>query len=70
MKASTKLAQALKEEFERLKDHPNFDGSVVNYDLAIKYLETGNYPSNYDDYDMLSACIEDFEQMYNDYVGD
>lgn len=64
-----KLAQALEEEFERLKDHPNFDTEKeeLNYNKTIKYLRTGEYPKNYEKYDLLYGCIEDLETMYSDY---
>ena len=59
------LAEALKEEYERLVDRGNLNSE--DYSLAIKYLETGEYPRYYNDYDLLYACIEDFEQMCSDY---
>lgn len=64
-----KLAQALEEEFERLKDHPNFDAEKQEpeYNIAIKYLITGEHPRYYNDFDLLYGCIEDFEQICNDY---
>lgn len=64
-----KLAQALEEEFKRLKYHPNFDAGKerTDLDLTIKYLKTGEYPKNYENYDSLYYCMEDFEQMCNDY---
>ncbi len=64
-----RLAQALEEEFERLKDHPNFDTEKHKKDhyLAIKYLTTGEHSKYYDDFDLLCSCIEDFEQMCLDY---
>lgn len=64
-----KLAQVLEEEFERLKDHPNFDAEKheEDYYLAIKYLKTGETTENYEDFDLLFGCIEDFEQMCSDY---
>jgi len=65
MERKQKLAEALKEEYERLVDRGNLNSE--DYSLAIKYLETGDYPGNYDEYDLLYACIEDFEQMCSDY---
>lgn len=64
-----RLAEALLDEFNRLKDHPNFDAEEKkeDYMLAIEYLNTGDYPRHYNDYDMLFACIEDFEEMCFDY---
>lgn len=60
-----KLAEALKEEYERLKHRGNLDEE--DYNLAIQYLETGKHPEYYNDYDLLYACIDDFEQMCRDY---
>lgn len=66
----TQLAEALKEEFDRLSNHSNFNlkKEKREYDLAIKYLETGEHPKYYNDNDLLYTCIEDFEQMYSDYT--
>lgn len=60
-----KLAQALQEEYDRL----SYRGSLskTDYDLSIKYLKTGEYPSNWADYDLLYACKEDFNQLCKDY---
>jgi hypothetical protein len=60
-----KLAEALKEEYERLVDKGNLNSE--DYFLAIKYLETGEYPRYYNDFDLLYGCIEDFEMICNDY---
>lgn len=60
------LAEALKEEYDRLSYMGRLNKE--DYDLAIKYLETGEYPRHYNDYDLLYACIEDFEQIYKDYL--
>ncbi len=64
-----KLEEALLDEFNRLKDHPDFDAEnqKEDYMLAIEYLNTGDYPGNYDEHDLLYACIEDFELMCSDY---
>lgn len=69
MDKKQKLAEALKEEFNNLKHHPNFDSDKQKpeYDLAINYLLTGNHQKYYNDNDLLYACIEDLEQMYIDY---
>lgn len=61
-----KLAEALKEEYNRLAYMGRLNKQ--DYDLAIKYLETGEHPRHYNDYDLLYACIEDFDQMYSDYL--
>lgn len=61
-----KLAEALKEEYDRLAYIGRLNKQ--DYDLAINYLETGDYPGNYDEYDLLYACIEDFDQMCSDYL--
>lgn len=60
-----KLAEALKEEHERLVHKGNLNKE--DYDLAIKYLETGEYPRHYNDFDLLYGCIEDFETVCFDY---
>ena len=69
MNKKEKLAQVLIDEFNRLKENPNFDklAKEEDYTLAIEYLNTGEYPRYYNDFDLLYACIEDFEQMCNDY---
>ena len=60
-----KLAEALKEEYERLSYMGRLNSK--DYSLAIKYLETGEYPGNYDEYDLLYGCVEDLEDMYSTY---
>lgn len=65
MNREQKLAEVLKEEHQKLVDRGNLNSE--DYSLAIKYLETGEYPRHYNDYDLLYACIEDFEQLCNDY---
>ena len=64
-----KLAEALRKEFDTLKNHPNFDTykEEPEYDLAINYLLKGSHPKYYNDNDLLYGCIEDLEQMYLDY---
>lgn len=64
-----RLADALMEEFNRLKTSVNFDvkSKKEDYQLAIEYLNTGEHPRHYNDFEMLYACIEDFEQLCNDY---
>jgi len=64
-----KLAEALREEKERLPERSIFGdlNNFKDYELAIKYLETGEYPGNYDEYDLLYACVEDFETICRDY---
>lgn len=68
-KRKLKLAEALKEERDRLPEINSF-GEKTNfedYELAIRYLETGEYPRHYNDFVLLYGCIEDFEQMCFDY---
>ncbi|MFN7339801.1 MAG: hypothetical protein ACK5VI_01820 [Opitutia bacterium] len=65
MNRKQKLAEALKEEHERLVDKGNLNSE--DYSLAIKYLETGEYPRYYNDFDLLYGCIEDIEDMYFTY---
>ena len=64
------LAKLLKEEFIKLSHHVNFDKvkEKIEYDLAIRYLETGEHPKYYNDNDLLYTCIEDFDQIYSDYI--
>ena len=61
MDRKQKLAEALKDEHQRLLERGNLNSE--DYYLAIKYLETGEHPRHYNDYDLLYACIEDFEDM-------
>lgn len=67
MDKKQRLAEALKEEYERLINRGNINSK--DYSLAIKYLETGEYPRHYNDFDLLYACIEDFDCIYSDYIG-
>jgi len=63
------LARKLQEEKETLPEI-NFFGNKTDfedYDLSIKYLLTGEHPKKYNDFDLLYACIEDFEQICMDY---
>ncbi len=60
-----KLAEALKGEYNRLAYMGRLNKE--DYELAIKYLETGEYPRYYNDFDLLYGCIEDIEDMYFTY---
>lgn len=63
------LAVALEEEKARMPERSMF-GDKTNfkdYDLAIEYLRTGEHPTDYDDFDILNSCIEDFDQICADY---
>lgn len=59
------LADALSEEHQRLVHMGKLNSE--DYSLAVRYLETGEHPKYYNDYELLYACIEDFEQMCSDY---
>ena len=63
-----KLAEALKEEHQRLVHKGNLN--IEDYELSIKYLETGEYPRYYNDFDLLYGCNEDIEDMYFTYEID
>jgi len=63
-----KLAEALREEHERLVHKGNLNSE--DYSLAINYLKTGEYPRYYNDFELLYACIEDFETVCFDYEID
>lgn len=66
---SEALANALEEERDRLPEESIF-GNKTNfkdYDTAIEYLRTGVKPTNYDDLDITTSCIEDFETICKDY---
>lgn len=64
-----KLAIALEEE-KGTRPEFNYFGEPTDfedYDLAIHYLKTGEHPEYYNDFNLLYACIEDFEQTCADY---
>jgi len=65
----TALANALKEEKERLPEYSAFGekNDTKDYDKAIKYLETGEVPNSYEDSELLIGVIDDFEMMCSDY---
>jgi len=65
MNKKEKLAEALKEEYDRLSYMGRLNSE--DYSLSIKYLETGEHPRHYNDYDLLYGCIEDFEDMCHTY---
>jgi hypothetical protein len=67
MERKQKLAKVLREEFKRLTEK-NGNINSKDYSLSIKYLETGDYPEDYDEYDLLYSCVEDFEDMCETYV--
>lgn len=47
-----------------------FNGCSKDHIEAIKYLETGILPSlNINKFELLEACINDFETVFKDYVG-
>lgn len=62
-----KLAEALRAEQTSMVNQGHTDGK--DHELAINYLLTGEYDKklNLYDYDILMACVEDLETMFNDY---
>ena len=68
-----RLVEALLEEKARLPEINSFGQSnnFKDYDYAIHYLETGEViPKGIKvyDYDILSACIDDYNALYETYV--
>jgi hypothetical protein len=60
-----KLIDALKIE------RRNFEArgqDTLDHDLAIEYLIKNNTSENPDKFELLSACINDYETMLYDYV--
>ena len=41
--------------------------TLADIDDAIAYLRTGEKPLNYEDNDILLACVEDLDTMLSDY---
>jgi len=65
MNRKTRLSAALTEEKARLMAHPNFD--PTDHELAVEYLTLGTFPKNYEKFEILDACINDFDSICNDY---
>lgn len=64
-----RLAIALIKERDTLPEYSAFGdkNDLSIYDDTIAYLRTGEYPFNYEDNDILLACIEDLDTMLSDY---
>ena len=58
-----RLITALKSERERVRNKT----SLKSYDEAIKYLETGELPTNFGDYYLLNEIVIDFEYVCSTY---
>lgn len=59
-----KLIDALKVE----RGHFEARGqSTVEHDVAIEYLETGKTDEDSDEFELLDACMYDYETMLYDY---
>lgn len=59
-----KLIEALKKERERFI---KWGKPTKDHDLTIEYLETGDYPQDYEDFEILEAAINDFDCICQDY---
>lgn len=53
-----KLIDALKVEREQ---------STLEHDVAIEYLETGRTDESPDEFELLDACMHDYETILSDY---
>lgn len=61
-----KLIIALKEE----KNHfDNIGYCTKDHELTIHYLRTNEIKGDLDDNEILEACINDFDCLYNDYCA-
>jgi len=59
-----KLIDALKVE----RGHFEARGqSTLEHDVAIEYLETGKTDEDSDEFELLDACMNDYETMLSDY---
>lgn len=61
-----KLIDALSLERDRFSSRGQ---DITDHNLAINYLKTGERPKYYEDYDLLSGCIDDYNQMLSDYLA-
>lgn len=64
-----KLAKALEAERNRLPEYNSFGekNNLSGYEDAIIYLRTGVLSKNYENNDILLACVEDLGMMFSDY---
>ena len=64
-----RLAIALEKERDTLPQYSTFgdENDLSGYDDAIAYLRTGEKPFDYEDNDILLACVEDLDTMLSDY---
>ncbi len=61
-----KLIDALKVERGHFEKRGQ---STLEHDVAIEYLETGRTDEDPDEYELLDACINDYETMLSDYCA-
>ena len=59
-----KLIDALKVERDWFEKSGH---STIEHDVAIAYLESGSYNENPDYYELLDACINDYDTVCSDY---
>ena len=59
------LINALKEERENFKARQQ---NTLEHDFAIHYLETGEVKVDPDEYELLDACINDYDAVLSDYL--
>jgi len=59
-----KLIEALKKERTLFESRGQ---DTTEHDITIEYLETGKTDENPDDYELLDACMNDFDFLYDDY---
>lgn len=59
-----KLIDALKAERDGFEKR-GFD--TLEHDVAIEYLETGKTDESPDDFELLDACMYDYNTMLSDY---
>jgi len=59
-----KLIDALKVERELFKKRGQ---STLEHDVAIEYLETGRTDESPDEFELLDACMHDYETILSDY---
>jgi hypothetical protein len=63
-KRKQKLIDALKAERGRFKVRGQ---NTVEHDVAIEYLETGKTDKDPDEFELLDACMNDYDTTLSDY---
>ena len=58
------LIAALEAERKRMQDNGH---SIIDHDYAIHYLRTGEIKTTNLNYEILDACINDYDMMVSDY---